>query len=66
MRVIVALLIAIAAGFAVYTAGAIIWTIIDPQVAASSLLFTIPRTIVGTIVPALIAFVLMFTRRFAA
>jgi hypothetical protein len=66
MRVIICILIAIAAGFAVYTFGAIVWTVLDPQVAAVSLLFTIPRAIVGAIIPALLAVVLLFTWRFAA
>jgi hypothetical protein len=65
MRVIVCLLIAIASAFAVYTVAAIVWTIIDPQIAARSLLFTIPRALAGMIVPALLAVALIFTRRFA-
>jgi hypothetical protein len=65
VRMVICLLIALAAGCAFYTLAAIIWTVVDPQVAAASLLFTIPQAIVGTAIPALLAVVLLLTRQFA-
>ena len=62
MRLVVCLLLAMAAGFGVYLTGAIVWTVIDPQVAAPSLLFTIPFAIVGTIVPALLGVLALVIR----
>jgi hypothetical protein len=55
LRVVVSLLVAVSAGCGFYTLAAIVWAILDPDVAAQSLLFTIPIAIAGAIVPALLA-----------
>jgi hypothetical protein len=62
MRMIVCLLIALSVGSGAYAAGAIAWAVLEPESAAASLLFTIPIAIVGTVIPALFAVVVMVMR----
>ena len=57
MRLLVCLLLSLAAGFFTYLTGAVIWCTIDPQGAGSSLLFTIPPALAGAFAPALLAMI---------
>ena len=54
MKLLVCVLLSLAAGFFTYLAGAVIWSTVDPQGAGSSLLFTIPPAIAGMAAPALL------------
>ena len=54
MKLLVCVLLSIAAGCFTYLAGAIVFCTIDPQGAAPSLLFTIPPAIAGMAAPALL------------
>jgi hypothetical protein len=55
MKLVVCLLLSMAAGFATYLMGAVIWATLDPLGAGSALIFTLPPAIAGLSVPALVA-----------
>jgi hypothetical protein len=54
MRLLICVLLALAAGFFTYLGSAVVWCTIDPQRAAPTLLFTIPTAIAGMAAPALL------------
>ena len=54
MRYLVALLLAVAAGFGAYVVGAVTWSAIDPDGAGARLLFTIPIALSGMAVPGIL------------
>ena len=57
MRFITSLLFALACGCGTYAAGAIVWSVCDPQGAGTMLLFTIPIAFAAAVVLALSALV---------
>ena len=57
MRLVVYLLLSLAAGAAVYLGGAVIWCLADPKGAGVSLLFTIPLALLAAAIPALIGMI---------
>ena len=57
MRFVTSLLFALACGCGTYAAGAIVWSIYDPQGAGTVLLFTIPIAFAAAVVLALSALV---------
>ena len=54
MKLLVCVLLSVAAGFFTYLTGAVVWSTIDPLGAGTSLLFTIPTAIAGMAAPALL------------
>jgi hypothetical protein len=62
MRLLVCLLLSLAAGSGTYLAGAVVWSTLDPQGAGASLLFTIPPAIAALTTPALLALVGLINR----
>ena len=55
MRLLICVLLSLAAGFFAYLAGAVVWSTIDPQGAGSTLLFTLPLAVAGVAMPTLLA-----------
>ena len=55
MKLLVCVLLSLAAGFFTYLSSAVVWCTFDPQGAAPSLLFTLPAAIAGMAAPALVA-----------
>jgi hypothetical protein len=53
-RLLICLLLSIAAGAAVYLGGAVVWSLIDPDGAGVPLLFTIPLALIAAAVPGLL------------
>ena len=54
MKLLVCVLLSLAAGCFIYLFSAIVWCTVDPKGAAPSLLFTIPPAIAGMAAPALL------------
>ena len=54
MKLLVCVLLSLAAGFFIYLTGAVVWCTIDPEGASPSLLFTIPPAIAGMVAPAML------------
>ena len=64
MKYLVALMLSLAAGFGVFTFGAVIWSALDPSGAGRAFLFTIPIAIVCMVVLGLFGMLAMMTVRF--
>ena len=59
MRIATCLLLSLAAGAGVYTAAAVLWSLVDPQGAGRTLLFTIPIAVVTMAMMGLLAVLAM-------
>src|SRR4051812_4142392 len=62
MRLLVCLLLSLAAGCFAYLVGAVVWCAIDPLGAGGTLLFTLPPAIAGVATPALLAMIGLINR----
>jgi hypothetical protein len=66
MRLLVCLFLALACGSATYLAGAVVWSMLDPQGAGAALLFTIPVAIAAAALPAVVGTLALVNQHYLA
>lgn len=62
MRLLAYLFLSVAAGFGVYSLGAIAWSMLDPHGAGETLLFTIPIALGGMAIPGILGMLCLVFR----
>jgi hypothetical protein len=62
MKYLAFLFLSVAAGFGVYSLGAVVWSIVDPHGAGETLLFTIPIALGGMAIPGILGMLCLVFR----